>query len=150
MNEKQKEWIRFHSNEGNAREAARYGLKGMEERQSKGGQEGRGWRKHERPTRSVEVHRRRRKNGQSSEGRSEARKRKWRRDDAERFVSPFFSLFLSTFAPFLSLLLSCSRCLHDRRLKSRRATPNAITSVLFHLRSICRFEQTHVNTFARG
>lgn len=30
MNEKQKEWIRFHSNEGNAR-AARYGLKGMEE-----------------------------------------------------------------------------------------------------------------------
>lgn len=30
MNEKQKEWIRFHSNEGNARAAARYGLKGME------------------------------------------------------------------------------------------------------------------------
>lgn len=57
-----------------------------------------------RPTRSVEVHRRRRKNGQSSEGRSEARKRKWQRDDAGRLVSPFFLLFLFTLAPFLSLL----------------------------------------------
>lgn len=100
--------------------------------------------------RSVEVHRRRRKNGQSSEGRSEARKRKWRCDDAGRLVSPFFHSF------FLRLLLfshfsSCSRCqLHDRRLKSHRATPNVITLVLFHLRSICRFEQTHVNTFPRG
>lgn len=30
MNEKQKEWIHFHS-EGNARAAARYGLKGWRE-----------------------------------------------------------------------------------------------------------------------
>lgn len=65
-----------------------------------------------------------------------------------------FRLFFCSF--FLRLLLfsrfsSSSRCqLQDRRLKSRRATPNVITSVLFHLRSICRFEQTHVNTFACG
>lgn len=68
-----------------------------------------------------------------------------RRCQSARFAF-FHSFFLSTFASFSS----CSRCqLHDRRLKSHRATPNVITSVLFHLRSICRFEQTHVNTFTR-
>lgn len=79
----------------------------------------------------------------------EGRKRESGNGDATMPVGSFClsSLFLSTFAPFPS----CSRYqLHDRRLKSHRATPNVITSVLFHLRSICRFEQTHVNTFARG
>lgn len=71
-----------------------------------------------------------------------------------RCRSARFAFFFCSF--FLRLLLfsrfsSSSRCqLQDRRLKSRRATPNVITSVLFHLRFICRFEQTHVNTFARG
>lgn len=68
-----------------------------------------------------------------------------RRCQSARFA--FFHSFFLRSAPFLS----CSRCqLRDRRLKSHRATPNVITSVLFHLRSICRFEQTHVNTFTRG
>jgi len=100
--------------------------------------------KREKPTRNVEVHRRRRKNGQSSEGTSEARKRKWRRDDASRLVSSFYACFFLSFPLVLSVPAPRSK------IKSCRVTPNVITSVFFHLRSIYRFEQTYVNTFARG
>lgn len=151
MNEKQKEWIRFHSNEGNARAAACYGLKGMEGRwnegdgREEGGENARGrWYTKRKGTLST----------------PQKWAKFWRKvgsEKAEMATMPVgsFRLFFRSFFLRLLCLFSrfflCSRCqLQDRRLKSRRATSNVITLILFHLRSICHLEQTHVNTFARG
>lgn len=88
----------------------------------KGGEKGRGCGERGVGVRTREANARRnrrcRKNGQSSKGRSEARKRKWRRDDAGRLVSPFFSSLARLFSFPLLPPSSSPRTLHDRRLKS--------------------------------
>lgn len=148
------------SNGENAKVAARYTvLKG----EKKGGLKEKRKKRERRMKKRVKntkgrrkaTHRRRRKNGRSSERRSEARKRKWRRDDAGRLVAPFFltpppyacpSFLCPSF--LLSLSLLPRRRLQNQRLKSRRESKRNYCGSLFHLRSICRFEQTHVNAVA--